>query len=78
MELLIIVALLVALALLAMRFGADSRDRTRAGEEDFAALGLAWDGSPTGERPANGRPTPTVARPRASGRPAWQPALRER
>ena len=60
MEILIIVALFVALAVLAPRFGVDSRDRLPAREEDLAALGLAWDARPDGARPARagggGRP----------------------
>jgi hypothetical protein len=51
MELLIIVALLVALALLALRFGADSRDRPRGHEESQAAFGLTWAGGPAGAPP---------------------------
>ena len=39
-ELLVFIAVLVALALLADRFGADSRDNFRSHETDFVALGF--------------------------------------
>jgi hypothetical protein len=42
MEAIILVALLVALGLLATRYGYDSRSRLRSHEEDLAALGYTW------------------------------------
>jgi hypothetical protein len=48
MEPIIILALLIALGLLALRRGADSRDRSPTGEERCAALGMTWDGPPAG------------------------------
>jgi hypothetical protein len=39
---LIVLALFVALALLAVRYGADSRDGIRSKEHDLALRGVAW------------------------------------
>jgi hypothetical protein len=49
MEPLIVLALLVALGLLAIRRGVDSRERPGAHEERLAGLGLSWDGSGGGD-----------------------------
>lgn len=43
MELLIIVAGLCLLAILALRFGSDSRPRAYSEEEHYARLGMTWD-----------------------------------
>lgn len=42
MELLVILAVLIAFDLLALRYGYDSRDRLRSDEEQQAAHGLTW------------------------------------
>ena len=42
MDVLVLLVLLVALGLLANRYGADSRPRPRSHEEHLAALGHAW------------------------------------
>jgi hypothetical protein len=42
MEVLVVVALLCALAVLAARWGVDSRESLRSKEEELAALGLTW------------------------------------
>ena len=42
MELVFIVTLLIALAVLALRFGYDSRDRLDSAEERQARHGLVW------------------------------------
>jgi hypothetical protein len=44
MGLLIIVIALCALALIAPRFGQDSRDRPHSSEEDAASWGMTWVG----------------------------------
>ena len=43
MELLIMVAGLCLLAILALRFGSDSRPRAYSDEEHYARLGMTWD-----------------------------------
>jgi hypothetical protein len=42
MELLLLLALLLLLDLLALRYGHDSRDRLRSDEERLAASGITW------------------------------------
>jgi hypothetical protein len=42
MELVFVVALLIALAVLALRFGYDSRDHLHSAEERQARHGLVW------------------------------------
>ena len=51
MELLIPVIALVALAVLALLFGSDTREGAVSAEERFARLGFSWGGP----RPAAGR-----------------------
>ena len=46
MEVLLIVSSLVALALLAARFGYDSREQLPSLEESLAKQGFAWQGDP--------------------------------
>jgi hypothetical protein len=43
MELLIMIVGLCLLAILALRFGSDSRPRAYSDEEHFARLGMTWD-----------------------------------
>ena len=43
MEALVILSLFVALAILAARFGHDSREHLGSAEEVFARRGIAWD-----------------------------------
>jgi len=43
MALLLIIAYLLTLAILAPRFGRDSRDYPRSAEETLAHLGVRWD-----------------------------------
>jgi hypothetical protein len=45
MEALLIVGLLLALAVLAHRFGHDSREHTASAEEAFARKGFTWRGN---------------------------------
>jgi hypothetical protein len=51
MELGIIATSIIALGLLAQRFGADSRDGMRTSESDFSGLGMSWDGPPARSQP---------------------------
>ncbi len=46
MEALLIVSLLLALAVLALRFGRDSREHLVSAEEAFARQGVAWERTP--------------------------------
>jgi hypothetical protein len=43
MEALLIIGLLIALAILAPRFGHDSREHSASAEEAFAHRGFAWE-----------------------------------
>lgn len=47
MELLIVIAILCAVGVLAIRFGYDSRSLPRSPEEQAALDGMAWDAPPT-------------------------------
>ena len=51
MELLVVLALLVALGVLAHRYGYDSRERPRSREEELAAGGITWERQPVAPRP---------------------------
>jgi hypothetical protein len=62
-EWIVILALVVALGVLAQRYGYDSRDRPRSAEERLAAAGVTWEeGQPEQE------PRPAKARRRLGGR----------
>ena len=78
MEVIVILAVVVALGVLAQRYGYDSRDRPRSAEERLAAAGVTWEeGQPEQElRPAKARrrvgaaaATPPIARPAAVAGP---------
>jgi hypothetical protein len=48
MEILLVVGGLLGLAILAMRFGYDSRDGVRSEEQVLATFGFTWDRTPRG------------------------------
>ena len=60
MEVLVILSLFIGLAILATRFGYDSRNRIRSAEERLGAQGLAW----------GNQADPNAATSRVVGRPA--------
>ncbi len=60
MELLVILSLFIGLAILAVRYGYDSRDRLRSAEDILGAQGLAW----------GSQADPSAATSRLIGRPA--------
>ena len=60
MELLVILSLFIGLAILAVRYGYDSRDRLRSAEELLGTQGLAW----------GSRADPNAATSHLIGRPA--------
>lgn len=60
MELLIAVLGLVALAVLAVRYGHDSRDGLMTEERELARRGVTWDDLATGPVNGSGRPSEPV------------------
>ena len=60
MEILVIVSFFIGLAILAPRFGHDSRDRLASDEDGMAARGFAW----------GDEADPHAAAPRVAARPA--------
>jgi hypothetical protein len=63
-ELLVILSLFIGLAILAVRYGYDSRDRLRSAEELLGAQGLAWvsQADPNAATRRRARPGGTPAR----------------
>jgi hypothetical protein len=55
MEGLFVLALFVALAILSLRYGVDSRDGLRSKEHDLAARGVTWT-DPTDQPRSGGQP----------------------
>jgi hypothetical protein len=63
-EAIVIVFVLIALGVLSMRFGHDSRDGLRGREEELASLGMTW-GKVAQQPTARESRRPRTSRPRA-------------
>ena len=64
MEALFVLALFLALAILSLRYGVDSRESPRSKEHDLAVHGVTWNDSASQPRAAD---TPAPAYPSARG-----------